>query len=500
MGALDTMLLRDQWEGFGTESQERVADLLKAMVAQEGVTDYASLRGAGSLMPQSLETSMIALTWGMEEIKLWKQIGIQKAFSTVEEYVKQEGYGEADATGGAVQQMENPVDADPEMARGVLRIKFMRQMWRVGDVLMNVRTITNAETLAVQASMMRLIRGVERQLFFGNSAMVPEQFDGMLKAITDLGTTNNDNYVDLRGVNISETAMRQAAEVIRINYGAPKRMYLSTGTQNTIDQLLSGSSFQRIEQNQLPASGEMSLGWTIKKMRTSFGTFDFEPDIFLSVESQGVPMVKNPTTGVLQEGATSTQAPAIPTLAAGAVAPVVAGSLWAASGSGGRIAGSYVFRVVAINRFGKSRASVAASATVAATGAISLTITEGGGAYPATAYEIYATPAPTLTSAAVKLMTTVAVTGVSQTVRDMNVNLPGTGVAFLVDDTSVGDHRVFAFKQILPVHRTSYAKVAPYNWGTTSLYGAPVWYAPRRIVVFKNIGVGARYRNENLDL
>lgn len=488
-----TMLMQEQWEGWGSDSQEQVAALAKALVAQEGITDYSTLRGGGALQPQSLEATLAMLTFGMSSIKFWKNIGIQKAYSTLEEYTRNEGYGTEAATGAFNTQLENPEGDDAELSRGTLRVKFMRQLWKVGDVLGHVRTVTNAEAIQVQAAMMRQLRALEYSLFFANSAWVPQAFDGLLPTIVALGST--DHLIDMRGAALSETILRQGAEVIKVNHGEATKMYNSTGVQTSIDALLStAAGGQRVIQNQL-GTGNLSLGWRVNEMRTSFGDFNFIPDIFLSRESQGVPTVKN-AAGVIVEGATSAKAPAVPTLVVTPTGAGAAGSLWA--GAGVRVAGAYGFRVSAINRFGKSVACANVIATSVAAQGLSITITEGGGSFPATAYEIYST----LAAGTVlhRYMTTVPVTGAADTAMDLNLDIPGTSIAFLVDDTSVGDHRTFAFKQLAPIHRVEYARVAPYRWGVVRLYGAPAWYAPRRLVAFKNIGVGAGYRNINLDL
>lgn len=42
-------LINEQWEGWGTDSAESVDRLVKALTAQEGVTDYSTLTGGGAL-------------------------------------------------------------------------------------------------------------------------------------------------------------------------------------------------------------------------------------------------------------------------------------------------------------------------------------------------------------------------------------------------------------------------------------------------------------------
>ncbi len=52
----DTIFNNEEaWEGFGSSSFGDVQALLKALEAQEGITDVADLVDVGALQPQSLE-------------------------------------------------------------------------------------------------------------------------------------------------------------------------------------------------------------------------------------------------------------------------------------------------------------------------------------------------------------------------------------------------------------------------------------------------------------
>ena len=130
-------------ETYGNGSFEEVTDLMKALTAQEGITDIANLVQGGALQPQSLETQLAMLTFSEKHLKFYKDISTSKAFSTLEEYSVQDGYG---SEGGFVDQMENPEEGDPDFRREFAVVKYIRTMWRVSDVLMNTRQISDAET------------------------------------------------------------------------------------------------------------------------------------------------------------------------------------------------------------------------------------------------------------------------------------------------------------------------------------------------------------------
>ena len=482
------------FEGFGDTSIGEVEELNKALQAQEGITDIADLQGGGALQPQSLEGQLAMLTFQEKHLRLFKDIGTVKAYSTLEEFSVQDGYG---SEGGWVGQLENPEEGDADFRREFAVVKYIRALWKTADVLTYTKTITDAEVKNVQAAMMRVLRNVERTLFFGDSALIPQQFDGLKKTIEQFGTTQH--IIDLRGGTPNETSFKEAAELISTNYGTPTDMYLSNSAQTSVDSLLFDGGSQRYNQEVVAGSGGLiGLGHKVNGMKTSFGDFNFKPDIFINPETQGVPTIKDPSNPKnLIEGATSSKAPATPSHSVAINAPTVAGSLWAASGSGGRIAGTYKYRVVAVNQYGKSAASAAdAGNAVAAAGSLTVSITPNAGAYAPTAYEVYGETAPA--SGIFRIITTVPAS--TPTYVDKNENLPGTTQSFLIDNTTVGEMRTMALAQLAPIHKVQYARIAPYRWGTVNFYAVPKFYAPLRFVMFKNWGVGKQVRNPVIDL
>ncbi len=490
------------FEGFGQVGADEYQELMKALVAQEGITDIANLAGAGALQPQSLEMSLILLTWTDSHLKFYKDIPTSKGFSTLEEYSTQDSYGQ---TGGFVDQMENPEEGDPDFARKFAQMKYIRTLWKVSDVLTRVRTITDAESNAVQSAMLRLLRTVETSLYFGDSAKIPQSWDGLEKTIVTDAT--NDHVQDLRGAAPTESILKQIAQLIHDNYGTPTKMYVSPSVQTQIDQILAtdaSTPLARLVQNQVQGGGVM-LGHRVPGMRTSFGDYAFEPNVFLSIEAQTVPTIKDPSNpGTQIEGATSAKAPATPTFVL-TLGTTVSGSLWSgtAGDSGGRVgntSNTYDIRVVAVNQYGKSEAAVAqTSGAVAPAGSIIVTITSGGGTYAPTCYEIYSEPTPGDGNHFFQASIAKA-SGATTVYTDKNLDLPGTSKVFLVDLSSQGPRRTVSLSQLAPIFRQPYAKIGPFNWGNVTYLATPKWYAPLRFVMLKNIGVGKRIRNPLLDL
>jgi len=479
------------FEGYGQTTVGETEELIKALQAQEGVTDISKLVGGGALQPQSLETQLAMLTFQEQHLKFFKDIGISKAFSTLEEYSIQDAYG---MEGGFVDQMENPEESDAEFQRKYAVMKYIRSLWKVSDVLNYTRQITSAEVKNKQAAMMRALRITEKTLFMGDVDVISSSFDGLKKTIESNGSSYH--VVDLRGATITEQILKRAAEIISVNYGTPTHMYNSPAVQTSLDSLLYAG--QRLNQELIASSGLVGLGHKVTEMRTSFGNFVFRPDIFLSPETEGVPTIKDVSNpGQFVEGATSEKAPATPTLATEAEASV-SGSKWLTA----EVVppGNYKYRVAAINKYGMSAACAASSnVNVASAGAAKLTITSGAGTYAETGWVIYRETA--VGSGVYRKIMTVKKTGSPQVVYDKNEYLAGYSQAFIVDNTTVGEDRTMALKQLAPIHSVEYAKIAPYRWGTVNFYVTPIFYAPLRMVMIKNIPVATTStRNPLIDL
>lgn len=482
------------YEGYGQYGEgtgAEVQGLIKALEAQEGITDIANLVDGGALQPQSLETTLAMLTFQDKHLKFYKDIGTVKAYSTLEEYNIQDGYG---SEGGFVGQMENPEEADPDFQRKYAVVKYIRTLWKTSDVLTLTRTVTSPEMKNKQAAMMRALRVCERTLFYGNTDYIPSSFDGLEKTTVDLATA--DHVIDMRGAALTEQVLKQAAELISVNYGTPTKMYTSPGTQTALDSLLYAG--QRLNQESISAGGLVALGHKTTEMRTSYGNFVFEPDIFLSFETETVPKKKDPSTpGTMIEGATSEKAPAMPSFALTAQTTVT-GSKWL---TGEQVPpGTYGYRVSAINKYGKSIAAAAQTQAVASVGSVTVTITTGAGAYAETAYEVYREVVAA--GGDYKLLGTIAKApgGGTTAFVDLNATLSGYAKNFLVDNTTLGEDRTMALKQLAPMHSVEYAKIAPYRWGTVNFYAVPIFYAPLRNVMFKNCLVTNTTRNPLIDV
>lgn len=477
----------DFFEGFGESSPADVQALVKALQANDGITDIANLTGGGALQPQSLESTLTLLTFKEQSLALWRDIPKGNAVSTLEEYSVQDGYGQE---GGWVDQMETPEDDDADLARKYAMVKFCRSLWKVSDVAGIVKTITPAEVVQKRAATMRLLRSTNSSLYTGDPACIPQQIDGVYAAIKGNGST--DHVIDMRGVAPGQITFRMAAQLLADNFGnvSNSSLYVSSGGMTTLDQILDNvgaNAAQRLIQGQVGADGAASAGYSIRGIHTSFGTITPKVDIHLGAEFEGrrVPTIRS--GGSIIEGATSTKAPGTPSIVVTTQAGPVAGSKW--SSTGVRPAGAtYQYRVVARNRYGMSTACVAgdAAADVVAGGTNTIVITPAGTGQAATCFEIYSQQ---VESGEFRFMGRVANAGATTTVVDKNEDIPGTTTMFLLDMSSTGEDRAMQLARLAPLHSKEYARIGEYRWGSVNLYIAPKYYAPKKFIAIKNVPV-----------
>jgi hypothetical protein len=144
-------------------------------------------------------------------------------------------------------------------------------------------------------------------------------------------------------------------------------------------------------------------------------------------------------------------------------------------------AGTYIYRVVARNRFGASIPLNSAAVAVVAGDRVTFTVADGG--QGTSYYEIYRTE-PGGAAATAKLMTKVARTGATQVITDDNANIPGTSTAFML----MQNQQSFSWAQLLPMTRFPLAAIdTSIRWAQV-IYGAVKLYTPAKNLVIKNVG------------
>jgi len=289
---------------------------------------------------------------------------------------------------------------------------------------------------------MFLLQQLENALFFGDSSILPEQIDGIEKLITDGAP---QNVIDLRGEPLTEDVMNDLLLLIRDNFGTATDGYFSTGAFGDLAKQV----YDRQRFTNAPAPG--TLGSQVTAFQGQHGKISLHDSIFIQ-----------PSGTAVDAGLGNSQKrPAVPTLSVPAAVANPA-SLFKASD-----AGTYIYRVVAANRFGKSVPVDTAGVAVVAGDRVSFTITDSGNGTQY--YEVYRT-GPGGAASTAQLIRKLPRTGASEAFTDDNEDIPGTSKGFVL----MQNQQSFSLSQLLPMTRIPLAAI------DTSIRWAQVLYVNRR--------------------
>lgn len=477
--------------GNAETTQEKLSELTKALEAQEitgrETTDLTTASGA-PLKVESLDKTLKVITFKESEIVLWKKIPKTPAYNTVEEYNQQASYGTD--RGGFITEGELPIEEDSTYIRRAQLVKFLGVTKSVTHPMTLVNTMAgNVIDREVKAGSLWILRKLDRSLTKGDSALVPQEFNGLYAQHqrNDAWPTLNsymdsEVVVDLRGDTMKEKYIEGGAEGIIENFGLGNEMFAPPKVFSDFVKNFYGNKFINPNTQQTAAG---IMGQRVNEFDSQFGRIGLNWDIFMN----------KPANKVLTTPADTVNAPTAVTAGSVAiVAPTVTNSKWAAGD-----AGSYFYAVAAMNRFGESALTLvdAVIRAVAAGGALDLTFTDGGGANPATAYVIYRSNKGAATSAGATYYPIFTVSKAEFTagydgaaagkVRDNDRWLPNCNQAFLIQN----DEEVHAFKQLAPLMKMDLAIISPAYRFMVLLYGTPLLYAPKKMTRFINIGLAS---------
>lgn len=457
-------------DGYGAATMQDIAELRKAL--DVGYTNPPT--GADSIRVESLETTLKLLTFQAKNLALWNQIPKTDAYSTVEEYNQLSQYGSA--AGGFVASGVLPEEDDSTYVRQTALVKYLGTTRVVTHVASLVKSVP-ADIIAQETAngALWLMSKANLGLYYGKSAAIPLEWDGVSQQIIDnatavpLATIPTNQIYDMRGLAIDQASLENACQVSADNFGNVSQMFSNGRVFADFAKIYYSS--QRVV---VPDAKAGMAGTPMTGFATVNGLVNFNPDVFVQ------------RGAVKLTAASSAKAPTLPTLGTAVVASA-AGSLFVTAD-----AGNYQYAVAAINQYGESLPSTQTGniAVVAADG-VDLTITDGGGTFPATAYKVYRTNKGGTLVYGNGFIVPRAKTGgayTSPTVwRDLNEWLPQTFSALLLDM----DPQVLSFKQLLPMVKMPLAVISPAIRWMQLLYGTPVLFAPKKQIFFRNIGVTA---------
>jgi hypothetical protein len=443
---------------FGFSSQKDLEDLNKALAI-----DYSQppTEGASALRAYSIDGTLRSVTYTQKHIKFWTRTQKLKAYSTVEEYVKLRNYGNTRA-GAFVDAGALPPSQDSAYSRENKNVKYVGTTRAVQHQAMVVETVVVDDIIAQEQinGTIYLLGVIEEALFKGDSNVVAQEWDGIFGEIER--EYNADNtcgiVMDLQGADITKYDLTKASNIILNNYGIPNLAYCDLDTMGRINQLFYQNQF--IENVQGGVTGGVALGQFTYLPKQSF---EYEPDVFLRPNEA-------PLTVKSAE-----KAPSTPSIAAAAIAAadVTSGKTFAN-------ATNVKYVVVAVNKYGESAGSTAATVAIPEGGQGQVTITPAVGS-DEVGYKIYRADSATGDPLFIKR---IARADAATTVfKDENLDIPGTGRMLLMYDDVTNN----CFKQLVPFIKIPLAIVdASIRW-MQLLYGTPIYSTPRKNVLIKNI-------------
>lgn len=456
----------------GQVGQTELNNLQKAL--STGVTFGGSDQtGGAAFRMESLQKTLKTLTFSMKDVALWQRIPKKKAFSTVEQYVKEMEIGGANfySEGGL------PEEADSVYTRSYEIMRFIGSVGKISNPALVVNNMIEIQAQEVMNRTKGILRQIEKTMFFGYNASNTVEFNGFQYHIVN--NSNSENIIDMQGKRLRLDDLNTAARIIRENHGSPTDLFLSPqAKENYIKELIS-SKYWHVN-GQQPAS----IGINPNSALTTEGEVKLISDIFLN-NADLHPTYRNQAGTIIKRNgqpptaATSSKAPATPTIGT-VTTPAGTGSVFL-SGD----ATNYDYSITAFNAFGESAPVTSTSVAVAAGDKTVLPVTEGGGAYTATGYKVYR---KLTTETTYYYCFSVAYASSPQNVEDYNFYRHNTGIAFLFD---MDLEQTFAFHQLLPYFSEPLAKLDDSIRWLQKLYGGLLVYNPYKMVMIKNIGATA---------
>lgn len=421
----------------GEMGQTAIAELQKALTSGYG-TDVSTLAGGGALRIQSLDKTMQATIQENKHFKLFNELAKTGAGATVDEWTEQSGVG--GFLGGSTNTETGVInESTGSYARRVGMVKYLMTKRQVSLVSTLGQNIANSEAIEQQAGAKQLLTDAEYLSFYGDSAVVPTEFDGIYAQIlagVTAGQVDTNNILDAGGQSLASiNLLNQAAQQIsrRDNFGTPTHLFLSQQVQADFDTGLDPAF--RVALNNVQ-NGGISLGAPVVGIRTSWGDIANCPDVFINDGDQDVPFqVSYPALASANTGMK-------PTIA------LAAASDTASTFTTAR-AGNYYYLVTGLNAAGQSDGVISAQQAVAAGQKITITITRSGAGLES-GYAVYRSR-QNGTSAAndFRLISRIPCAGATTTFVDNNTTIPGTTKAYVLN-MNPGDHAI-NWRQLLPM-------------------------------------------------
>jgi hypothetical protein len=449
-----------------------------AAVGYQTAPGPATPVGLSPLLPQSIDPVLTSLAIAQDELMMWKMLPKDTATQTLHEYRRRVSHGSLVqdhnvGEGSAGNNSSSVYDMKS------VQIKFWSVRREITDVAAGLTGIAPASNLLTEhtnEAAFDLLRSVEMDTLFGDTALISTKVDGVIKQITNNGgVVENLNGAQITLDRISLT-LRKLAQPTSARGGVhPTHILTTHAIWNDLErqERKSGARFDKTT-----AEPKFYFGAEAINVLGPKGNIPIIAVPFLDDQA----IIGLPAATGVNPNATAPATPAAAGVGAGVAAAPGAGSNFLAAD-----AGAYYYKVVAHNADGFSAPYTSGAVTVAAGDVVTFKFDIPGSLLP-TYYRVYRSPKGGAAASATYLYSVAYATGGGfATLTDTNAVKPNTGrVLFWTNDK---DH--VAFYRLLPMARIPLAKIQLTTPFSIFMSGAPVVKLPEKFYIMTNVGFAA---------
>lgn len=447
----------------------QIASLAKALLAGNDVNNPGAAPGVGfPIRVEDLDPVLRILTYQEPALVTFRMVAKKPVFNTVHEYNLLNSYGDRRLPiFGSETALPEPGDSTYE--RKTVKVKYAMRRREVSVIAGIVRSaIGNTLAAEAKAGTMELLGGIESALWYGDSSLDPLQWDGFEKLLIDGGA----EVVDKLGQPLTQDDAIDGPVAIADadRWGRASHWFTNLRHKADLAKLLFPGG--RYDMN---GNKPKQIGGRVESIETETGEVTLVGSTFLDFG------VLAPTTAAAGDSA---KRPATPTISTGQASPVDGTASFTLDSD----AGAYFLTVEAWNTFGHSAPVVvnAGALTVSKGDAITFGVTPGGANSPATLWwQVYRTPVGGAASTKKLVLRVVNAAGAAETlITEKNVNRPNTVSAYLVEGTP----ETMYVGQLAPLLQTPLGAIDLTHRKALMYFAVPVYTAPRRARVYRNVG------------
>jgi hypothetical protein len=453
------------FEEAATSYQDQSSEALqKALEAGYGANSAAYINGR-AMIPENCESSMVNVVAELkEDCKLFNSMKTVPVSSTVHEQNRRTSHG--DYRFLSTQEGGRSRNTDQAIERVIFEQKYLQTRRGVTLQMEKVQTFEDAYTSEKIAGVEVICKGAEYNMFHGNAAVVPSDWDGFPTVIRN---SKDPNIEDLRGATIAskgEKLFDDVAQRVWDRNGDISKAFFPSRLAQPIKDLFTDRLRMMVKDRQ--------------------ATFDQLPDYPTAIGSSI--RFAGPNTGAdkfyhvkgeVKAAGDPNERPEAPTSVTGVAVANAPGSKFI-----GTDAGDYKYTVHSVNSSGISAGTpLTGAVTIGADGAINMTITVNK-SKPVTGLIICRSAKD---GDRVMEMTQIKCgDGATTAFQDLNIDLPGTASMLFLTENRITT--VYRFGQLLPVSTfplyPTDAAITPF---LVILFGALEVTAPEHCALVDNI-------------